>query len=104
MLRVFGIAVLSAVLAFVSPHTAAAQAQAANGNIEGTVRDSSGASLPGVMVTVTNMDTGTTRSVVTNETGVYRAPLLPLRHPKRPAAIADKHSDCELQRHPAKAE
>ena len=78
MLRVFGIAVLSAVLALVSPHTAAAQAQAANGNIEGTVRDSSSASLPGVMVTVTNMDTGTTRSVVTNETGVYRAPLLPL--------------------------
>src|SRR6478672_11175736 len=78
MLRIFGIAVLGAVLALVSPHTAAAQAQAANGNIEGTVRDSSGASLPGVMVTVTNMDTGTTRSVVTNETGVYRAPLLPL--------------------------
>ena len=78
MLRVFGIAVLSAALALVAPHTAAAQAQAANGNIEGTVRDSSGASLPGVMVTVTNMETGTTRSVVTNESGVYRAPLLPL--------------------------
>src|SRR6476620_2844296 len=78
MLRVFGIAVLSAVLALVSPHTAAAQAQAANGNIEGTVRDSSGASLPGVMVTITNTDTGTTRSVVTNTDGGYRAPLLPL--------------------------
>ena len=58
MLRVFGIAVLSAALALVAPHTAAAQAQAANGNIEGTVRDSSGASLPGVTVTVTNMETG----------------------------------------------
>ena len=78
MLRVIGIAVLSAALALVAPHTAAAQAQAANGNIEGTVRDSSGASLPGVMVTVTNMETGTTRSVVTNESGGYRAPLLPL--------------------------
>jgi hypothetical protein len=30
------------------------------------------------MVTVTNMDTGTTRSSMTNTDGVYRAPLLPL--------------------------
>jgi hypothetical protein len=78
MLRAFGIGLLSAALALLSPHTAAAQAQAANGNIEGTVRDTSGAALPGVMVTVTNMETGTTRSVVTNDDGVYRAPLLPL--------------------------
>ena len=55
-----------------------AQSQAANGSIEGTVRDGSGAVLPGVTVTVTNTDTGTVRSVVTNESGLYRAPLLPL--------------------------
>jgi hypothetical protein len=66
------------VLALVAPYAAWAQAQAANGNIEGTARDTSGAPLPGVTVTVTNMDTGTTRSVVTNESGGYRAPLLPL--------------------------
>src|SRR6478609_10125227 len=78
MLRTLGIGLLAALLALAAPHAASAQAQAANGNIEGTARDSSGASLPGVMVTVTNMDTGTTRSVVTNETGVYRALLLPL--------------------------
>ncbi|HTE20944.1 MAG TPA: carboxypeptidase-like regulatory domain-containing protein, partial [Armatimonadota bacterium] len=65
-------------MAVLAPHTAAAQAQAVNGNIEGTIRDSSGAALPGVMVTVTNMDTGTTRSSMTNTDGVYRAPLLPL--------------------------
>ncbi len=41
--------------------TAAAQSQAVNGTIEGTVRDSSGASLPGVTVTVTNIDTGDDR-------------------------------------------
>ena len=34
--------------------------------------------LPGVIVTVTNVDTGETRSVITNDSGVYRAPLLPL--------------------------
>jgi hypothetical protein len=55
-----------------------AQSQAINGTIEGTVVDTSGAVLPGVNVTITNTDTGATRSVVTNESGVYRAPLLSL--------------------------
>jgi len=57
---------------------AAAQSQAINGTIEGTVTDSSGGILPGVTVTVSNTDTGTTRVVVTNDSGAYRAPLLPL--------------------------
>jgi len=67
---------LLAALALASP--AFAQSQAVNGTIEGTVVDSSGAVLPGVTVTVTNTDTGAVRSVVTNESGSYRAPLLPL--------------------------
>ena len=60
------------------PALAFAQAQAANGNIEGTVKDGSGAVLPGVTVTVTNTDTGAGRSTITNEQGAYRAILLPL--------------------------
>ncbi len=55
-----------------------AQSQAINGTIEGTVKDPSGGVLPGVTVTVTNTDTGTQRVVVTNESGVFRAPLLQL--------------------------
>jgi hypothetical protein len=55
-----------------------AQSQAINGTIEGTITDQSGAALPGVSVTVSNLDTGDTRVVVSNEAGVYRAPLLPL--------------------------
>src|SRR5687767_14713264 len=55
-----------------------AQGQAINGTIEGSVTDDSGAVLPGVTVTVTNTDTGDVRVVVTNENGIYRAPLLPL--------------------------
>ncbi|MGH9349059.1 MAG: TonB-dependent receptor domain-containing protein [Vicinamibacterales bacterium] len=58
--------------------SAAAQGQAINGTIEGTVTDQSGGVLPGVTVTVTNTDTGDTRVAVTNESGLYRAPLLPL--------------------------
>ena len=57
---------------------AAAQSQAANGSIEGSVVDSSGGVLPGVTVTVTNTDTGIQRVVVSNEAGIFRAPLLPL--------------------------
>jgi hypothetical protein len=34
--------------------------------------------LPGVTVTITNVGTGTERSVTTNEKGLFRAPLLPL--------------------------
>jgi hypothetical protein len=55
-----------------------AQSQAANGAIEGTVSDSSGGVLPGVTVTITSVDTGAQRIVITNEKGLYRAPLLPL--------------------------
>ncbi len=56
----------------------AAGAQAINGTIEGTVVDDQGALLPGVTVTVTNLDAGDVRVVVSNENGLYRALLLPL--------------------------
>jgi hypothetical protein len=55
-----------------------AQSTAANGAIEGTITDTSGGVLPGVTVTVTNIQTGAERTVITNEKGLYRAPLLPL--------------------------
>jgi len=58
--------------------TASAQSTAINGTIEGTVVDTSGAVLPGVTVTVTNTETGAQRTVVTNDRGLFRAPLLPL--------------------------
>ena len=78
MFRALGAIVRGVLLAVVIPAVASAQATAVNGNIEGIVRDTTGAALPGVAVTVTNMDTGTTRTSVTNEDGVYRAILLPL--------------------------
>ena len=70
------IAVLVCALALVAP--AFAQSTAANGTIEGTILDTSGGVLPGVTVTITNVDTGAERSLTTNEKGLYRAPLLPL--------------------------
>jgi len=62
----------------VAAPAAYAQSQATNGSIEGTITDASGAVLPGVTVTVTQAETGAERTVVTNDKGLYRAPLLPL--------------------------
>jgi len=66
------------VLGLLAPSVARAQSQATDGTIEGAITDSTGAVLPGVTVTITNVDTGTDRAVVTNERGLFRAPLLPL--------------------------
>ena len=50
----------------------------ATAQISGTVRDNSGAVLPGVDVTATQTDTGIVRSTTTNETGSYVLPNLAL--------------------------
>ncbi|MCA1651816.1 MAG: TonB-dependent receptor [Acidobacteria bacterium] len=78
MFRAVCVGVFSALLLITAGRPVLAQSQAANGNIEGTARDSSGAVLPGVTVTISNTDTGAQRVAVTNEQGIYRALLLPL--------------------------
>src|SRR5438093_1027517 len=49
----------------------------ATAQISGTVKDQSGAVLPGVEVTATQTDTGIVRTAVTNESGSYVLPNLP---------------------------
>jgi len=52
--------------------SAACIAQSTNaGDIRGSVTDSSGALIPDVTVTVTNVDTGVTKDVTTNQSGLY---------------------------------
>ena len=65
---------IAALLLVVCSASAWAQATA---QLSGTVRDESGAVLPGVTVTVTQTETGFTRTVVTEGTGVYVMPNLP---------------------------
>ncbi len=77
MVRVLRI-VFACALVLSAAALSSAQSQSVNGTIEGTVSDESGGALPGVSVTVANLDTGDTRVAVTNDSGVYRAPLLPL--------------------------
>jgi hypothetical protein len=50
----------------------------ATAQISGTVRDQSGAVLPGVEVTATQTETGIARMTVSNETGTFVLPNLPL--------------------------
>src|SRR5437667_7076951 len=57
--------------------TASAAWAQATAQMSGTVRDESGAVLPGVTVTVTQVETSVTRTAVTDETGAYLLPNLP---------------------------
>lgn len=55
--------------------------------MSGTVRDESGAVLPGVQITVTQTETGVSRSSASNDTGFYSLPSLPLGPYKVEAAL-----------------
>src|SRR5205809_4768483 len=55
--------------------------------VSGTVKDQSGAVLPGVEVTATQTATGLVRNVVTNETGSYILPNLPIGPYRLEAAL-----------------
>src|SRR5207253_10697936 len=46
--------------------------------MSGVVHDAGGGVVPGVSVTAKHTDSGLTRTVITNETGSYRMPALPV--------------------------
>lgn len=71
-------ALTAAFFIFGADYQAAAQSQALNGQIEGTVTDANGAAVPSVSITVSNIQTGTERQTTTDDNGFYRLPLLPL--------------------------
>ena len=76
---------LLAVLVSLGATTAWAQATA---QINGRVIDSSGAVLPGVTITATQIETGLRREVVTDETGSYALLNLPLGPYRLEATLA----------------
>lgn len=55
-----------------------ALAQVTTATISGEVRDATGAVLPGASITIKNLETGMTRTLVSDEQGRYRAPNLPV--------------------------
>jgi hypothetical protein len=60
------------------PAAVFAQSQATTGVIEGIVSDATGAPLPGVTMTLRNIETNYTQNLVTDSSGRYRGVLLPL--------------------------
>ncbi len=77
-IRVVAFSFFALVLMLSLSASAIAQSQALNGQIEGTVTDTSGAVVPNATLTIVNIETGATRTINTDDAGVYRAPLLPL--------------------------
>src|SRR5262245_28546486 len=69
---------------FVSPGNLWPQASA---QISGTAKDQSGAVLPGVEIRATQAETGIARTAVTNETGSYVLPNLPIGPYKLEASL-----------------
>ena len=74
MRLIAGLALLVGVLL---PAAATAQARLTGADVQGTVRDESGAVMPGVTITATNADTGLVRTVVTAGDGRYVIAALP---------------------------
>lgn len=69
---------LCLILALTTVSAVPAIAQTASaGDVEGTVKDSTGGVLPGATLVLTNVDTGIARTSVTNEIGRYRIPAVP---------------------------
>src|SRR6185503_3678682 len=62
-------------------------AQQTLGTISGTVKDASGAVLPGATIVTLNEDTGISRTVTTNGAGIYNAPALGLGNYKVTATL-----------------
>src|SRR2546422_776541 len=72
------ILLLAVLLAFSNSFCVSLNAQMSGGSLSGTVTDNARAAIPNAQVTVTNVATGVTRTVVTDVAGFYTAPdLLP---------------------------
>src|SRR5438128_7676340 len=76
MKRILTLLVLASFLSVVTCITAGAQG--ATAQISGTVKDQSGAVLPGAEVTATQTETGAIRMTISDETGSYVLPNLPV--------------------------
>jgi len=82
MVRRMGIGVfgrfVTAIVALIALGTCLSFAQTSTATILGTVKDASGALVPGVSITVKHTESGLTRSVVSGERVGYTVPLLPV--------------------------
>src|SRR5205823_13747593 len=71
---------LGAILLWLLAGLSEMSAQVTKATILGTVTDSTGAIVPGISITIRNVETGITRAVTTDEQGRYRATQLVVGH------------------------
>src|SRR2546422_11305952 len=69
---------VAAIVALIAFGTCLSFAQTSTATILGTVKDTSGALIPGVSITVKHTESGLTRTVVSGERCGYNGPFLPL--------------------------
>src|SRR5712691_7829230 len=69
---------VTAIVVLIALETCLVFAQTSTATILGVVRDTSGALVPGVSITVKHTESGLTRTVVSGERGGYNVPLLPV--------------------------
>src|SRR5207247_6755908 len=69
---------LAAIAVLIVLQPCLAFAQTATGTIVGVVKDTSGALIPGVSITIKHTDTGQTRTAISSDSGSYNVPLLPV--------------------------
>src|SRR5438132_7395675 len=86
MKRILIFLTLVPVLSVITCVTAAGQG--ATAQISGTVKDQSGAGLPGAEITATQTETGTVRMTLSDETGSYVLPNLPVGPYKLEVSLA----------------
>src|SRR5262249_55469415 len=67
-----------AIFVLIALGTCLSVAQSSTATILGTVKDASGALVPGVSITIKHAESGLTRTVVSGERGGYNVPLLPV--------------------------
>src|SRR5438128_9545817 len=81
------IAIFLSVAVFIGWLSTADAAAQATAQVSGTVRDQSGAVLPGVEITATQTETAIKRTTVSNETGSFVLPSLALGSYRLEAAL-----------------
>src|SRR4051812_7162366 len=89
--QIYG-SLLLALTLFLSP----LNGQSTNGSIGGTIEDATHALLPGVMVTVTNVNTGVASTTLTNDVGTYNFPNLAPGQYKVKAELASFQTETKI--------
>src|SRR5881409_635947 len=69
---------VTAIVVLVALPTCLVSAQTSTATILGVVKDTTGALIPGVSITIKHTDTGQTRTVISSESGAYNVALLPV--------------------------